>query len=268
MLEIQQLSKTFSSGPFWNRQHHHALTDISFDIGVNKTSFTGIVGESGSGKTTLALLILGFLSPTKGKVTYRGKDINQFSKNDRNEFIRKVQPIYQDPFASFNPFYKIDRVLTYPLIKFNPKLPKSKYSDEICSALDSVGLEPRETLGRFPHQLSGGQRQRLMLARCLLCKPEIIIADEPVSMIDASLRTDILAQLKNLNLNHQISILYITHDLTTAYNACDDLVVMKNGFAVEIGNCKSIIKNPKNKYTQDLIGSIPTLDIKQNWLDS
>ena len=107
-----------------------------------------------------------------------------------------------------------------------------------------------------------------MLARCLLCKPEIIIADEPVSMIDASLRTDILAQLKSLNLNHQISILYITHDLTTAYNACDKLVVMKNGFAVEIGNCKSIIKTPKNKYTQDLIGSIPTLDIKQNWLDS
>ena len=268
MLEIQQLSKTFSSGPLWNRQHHHALTDISFDIGVNKTSFTGIVGESGSGKTTLALLILGFLSPTKGKVTYRGKDINQFSKNDKNEFVRKVQPIYQDPFASFNPFYKIDRVLTYPLIKFNPKLPKSKYSDEIFSALDAVGLEPRETLGRFPHQLSGGQRQRLMLARCLLCKPEIIIADEPVSMIDASLRTDILAQLKNLNYNHQISIIYITHDLTTAYNACDELVVMKNGFVVEIGNCKSIIKTPKNKYTQDLIGSIPTLDKKQNWLDS
>ena len=268
MLEIQKLSKTFSSGPLWNRQHHHALTDISFDIGVNKTSFTGIVGESGSGKTTLALLILGFLSPTKGKVTYRGKDINQFSKNDKNEFVRKVQPIYQDPFASFNPFYKIDRVLTYPLIKFNPKLPKSKYSNEIFSALDAVGLEPRETLGRFPHQLSGGQRQRLMLARCLLCKPEIIIADEPVSMIDASLRTDILAQLKNLNYNHQISIIYITHDLTTAYNACDELVVMKNGFVVEIGNCKSIIKTPKNKYTQDLIGSIPTLDKKQNWLDS
>ncbi len=107
-----------------------------------------------------------------------------------------------------------------------------------------------------------------MLARCPLCKPEIIIADEPVSMIDASLRTDILAQLKSLNLNHQISILHITHDLTTAYNACDKLVVMKNGFAVEFSNCKSIIKTPKNKYTQDLIGSIPTLDIKQNWLES
>ncbi len=268
MLEIQQLCKTFSSGPFWNRQHHNALTDISFNIGVNKTSFTGIVGESGSGKTTLALLILGFLIPTKGKVTYHGKDINQFSKNDRKEFIRKVQPIYQDPFASFNPFYKIDRVLTYPLLKFNPSLSKNKYSDVISSALDSVGLDPSDTLGRFPHQLSGGQRQRLMLARCLLCKPEIIIADEPVSMIDASLRTDILVQLKNLNQNHKISILYITHDLTTAYNACDELVVMKNGFAVEIGDCKSIIKTPENKYTQDLIRSIPTLDISQNWLDS
>ena len=107
-----------------------------------------------------------------------------------------------------------------------------------------------------------------MLARCLLCKPEIIIADEPVSMVDASLRTDILVQLKNLNLNHKISILYITHDLTTAYNACDELDVMKNGFAVEIGDCKSIIKNPKNNYTQDLIRSIPTLDVSQNWLDS
>ena len=114
MLEIQQLCKTFSSGPFWNRQHHNALTDISFNIGVNKTSFTGIVGESGSGKTTLALLILGFLSPTKGKVTYHGKDINQFSKNDRKEFIRKVQPIYQDPFASFNPFYKISLIVDRP----------------------------------------------------------------------------------------------------------------------------------------------------------
>ena len=267
ILQLNNVSKTFESGPFWNRNKNNAVKNISLILGEKESQFLGIVGESGSGKSTLALLILGFLSPTKGDVKLNNDNIQKLNRSQNREFLRIIQPVYQDPFASFNPFYKINRVLEYPLIKYKLASTKSKIYDEIKNVLDKVGLKHNETLDKYPHQLSGGQRQRLMIARALLCKPKFILADEPVSMVDASLRSSILSELKNLSKENNIHILYITHDLTTTYNICDDIMIMKNGICVEKGACKEVINHPQEDYTKELISSIPTLDSKQNWIE-
>tara|TARA_B100000315_G_C14578985_1_gene589459 strand:- start:2169 stop:2984 length:816 start_codon:yes stop_codon:yes gene_type:complete len=267
ILELKNVSKIFYSGPLWDRKNNHAVNDISLTLGNKSSQILGIVGESGSGKSTLALLTLGFLSPTKGQINLNNKNIQKLNNEEMREYTRVIQPVYQDPFASFNPFYKINRVLEFPLKKYNYLDSKTDIDQEISDILEKVGLDPKDTLNKYPHQLSGGERQRLMIARALLCKPKFILADEPVSMVDASLRSSILSELKSLSKENNIHILYITHDLTTAYNICDDIMVMKNGMCVEHGECKKIINNPKDKYTKELISSIPTLDTKQNWIN-
>jgi len=187
------------------------------------------------------------------------------SSQERIQFRREVQPIFQDPFAAFNPFYQVDHVLTTPLARFGLAASAKDATHRIHEALELVGLRPAETLGRFPHQLSGGQRQRIMVARALLCKPKLIIADEPVSMVAASLRATILAGLQTLNRTLGISILYITHDLTTAYQVCDNMMVMYAGSVVEVGSADKIIRNPQHPYTQLLISSIPDVDRSHRW---
>jgi peptide/nickel transport system ATP-binding protein len=228
---------------------------------------TGIVGESGSGKTTLALLLLAQVQPNDGRVIYRGKDLAAMSIQERFQFRREVQPIFQDPFAAFNPFYRVDHVLSTPLARFHLATSERDTRRRIHEALELVGLRPAETLGRFPHQLSGGQRQRIMVARALLCQPKLIIADEPVSMVDASLRATILAGLQTLNRDLGISILYITHDLTTAYQVCDNILVMYGGAVVEAGNTEKVIQDSQHPYTRLLIASIPSVDRTLRWAD-
>jgi peptide/nickel transport system ATP-binding protein len=186
---------------------------------------------------------------------------------ERFEFRREVQPIFQDPFAAFNPFYRIDHVLTTPIERFQLAGSEREARTRIHEALEVVGLRPAETLGRFPHQLSGGQRQRIMVARAMLCRPKLIVADEPVSMVDASLRATILAGLQTLNRDLGISIVYITHDLTTAYQVCDDVIVMYAGKIAEAGNTEKVIRDPQHPYTQLLISSIPSIDRSQRWVE-
>jgi peptide/nickel transport system ATP-binding protein len=226
---------------------------------------TAIAGESGSGKTTLALLMMGFLKPTSGQVFYRGQDVATMSTTERRQFRREVQPIFQDPYEAFNPFYRVDHVLETPLQRFGLASSKSDARGQIEEALVRVGRRPNETLGRFPHQLSGGQRQRIGVARALLCRPKVIVADEPVSMVDASLRATILASLQALNRDLGISIIYITHDLTTAYQICDNIVVLYLGAVAEVGTVERVIRTPKHPYTQLLITSIPVADRSRRW---
>ncbi|MEZ4677659.1 MAG: ABC transporter ATP-binding protein [Caldilineaceae bacterium] len=230
-------------------------------------SITGIVGESGSGKTTLALMLMGNLPPDDGRIIFRGKDVARMSAAERFQFRREVQPIFQDPFAAVNPFYRVDHVLTTPLERFGLADSPKAAMNQIHEALETVGLRPAETLGRFPHQLSGGQRQRIMVARALLCRPQLIIADEPVSMVDASLRATILAGLQTLNRELGIAILYITHDLTTSYQVCDNIMVMYAGSVVETGAANQIIRQPEHPYTQLLVSSIPSVDRTKRWED-
>jgi peptide/nickel transport system ATP-binding protein len=268
LLELRDVSKVYGGGGLLHKQAGtHALRQLNYSIPQDEASMTAIAGESGSGKTTLALLLLGFLSPTSGQVFYRGKDVATMSAAERRQFRREVQPIFQDPFDSFNPFYRVDHVLERPIKRFGLAQSRREARRLIEEALERVGLRPAETLGRFPHQLSGGQRQRIGVARALLCQPRVIVADEPVSMVDASLRATILASLQSLNRDLGISILYITHDLTTAYQICHNIVVLYLGTVAEVGTVERVIRDPKHPYTRLLISSIPLPDRRRRWGD-
>jgi peptide/nickel transport system ATP-binding protein len=234
-------------------------------IDGERPSITAVVGESGSGKTTMARLVLGLESPSAGQVLYGGKELRRLSRTEWREFRRGVQAIFQDPFGVYNSFYKVDHVLTTPLRKFRLANSAEEARRMIEDALRAVGLKPEDTLGRYPHQLSGGQRQRTMVARTLLLRPRLIVADEPVSMIDASLRVTVLANLLNLKRQFGISLIYITHDLTTAYQISDRIVVLYRGEIVEEGDPEQIINKPQHPYTRLLINSIPEPDPDRAW---
>jgi peptide/nickel transport system ATP-binding protein len=265
LLELRGVTKVFSGGFFSRVPPLYALEDVSFSIPEDRPSITAIAGESGSGKTTLARILLGILSPTQGEVLYRGKPVSQMAGAERKQFRREIQPIFQDPFESYNPFYKVDHVLTTPARNFKIGRNRAEVNSKIEEALHAVGLQPEETLGRFPHQLSGGQRQRVMVARALLLRPRIILADEPVSMVDASLRATILDSVYTLNRQHGISVVYITHDLTTAYQISDNIIVLYRGSVTEAGSVETVIKKPQHPYTQLLVQSIPLPDPEKLW---
>jgi peptide/nickel transport system ATP-binding protein len=184
---------------------------------------------------------------------------------ERRAFRRDVQVIFQDPYDAFNPFYKVDRVLAQPIVNFGLADSRANARALVEEALEAVGLRAADTLGRYPHQLSGGQRQRLMVARALLPRPRLIIADEPVSMVDASLRATILGSLRKLNQEFGISVLYITHDLTTAYQISQNIIVLYGGTVCEAGAVALVVQQPKHPYTQLLIGSIPSPNPRHRW---
>ncbi|MBN1287133.1 MAG: ABC transporter ATP-binding protein [Anaerolineae bacterium] len=264
LLSAQRVSKIFRSG-LVQRKQTVALKDFSLTIGTDQPSITAVVGESGSGKSTMTRLLLGLETPTHGAVLYKGEDLRRLGSAKRRQFLTDVQAVFQDPFASFNPFYKIDHVLEVPIAKFGLTQAHENGRALMDEVLRAVGLRPQETLGRYPHQLSGGQRQRVMVARALLVHPKLIVADEPVSMIDASLRATVLDSLQQLNEELGISLLYITHDLTTAYQISHDIIVLYAGAVVEAGAIEPVVKQPQHPYTQLLISSIPLPDPNRQW---
>ena len=257
LIEVRNASKTYAAP---------ALDGFSMAIHADKPSITAVVGESGSGKTTLARLMLGLIAPTTGQVLYKGRDLATLRGGGRREFLRDVQAIFQDPYGVFNPFYRVDHVLMTPVARFKLAASRTEGRRLIECALRSVGLQPEEILGRFPHQLSGGQRQRIMVARALLLSPKLIVADEPVSMVDASLRATILGSLRQLNQEMGISILYITHDLATAYQVSDSILVMYRARVVEAGSVEAVVKQPHHPYTKLLLSSIPKVATTRDWL--
>jgi oligopeptide/dipeptide ABC transporter ATP-binding protein len=261
LLEMRSVSKIFGSG----ETATHALTDFSYGIDDDSPSITAIAGESGSGKSTAARLILGFEKPTSGQVLYRGKDLLTISRAERRQFRLDVQAIFQDPFGVYNPFYRVDRLLHTPIKSFKLAKNRAEATEKIRAAMRTVGLNPDEVLGRYPHQLSGGQRQRITIARALLLQPRLILADEPVSMVDASLRASILDSLLTLNREFRISFIYITHDLTTAYQIAEQLMVLFRGTLVESGPVTDLVRTPKHPYTQLLVNSIPSPDPTKPW---
>ena len=264
LLQATNISKEYVSGTFFKKRNL-ALKEISFSVDEKPPSITAIAGESGSGKTTMARLLAGILDKSGGELLYKGKALSEMNGEEKLTFKKEVQTIFQDPFEVYNPFYKVDHVLTTPLKKFGITSNKSDSDKMILNALEEVGLRPDETLGRFPHQLSGGQRQRIMVARAFLLRPKIIIADEPVSMVDASLRATILEELKILREKHGISIVYITHDLTTAYQVADNILILYKGLLKESGPVETVINNPKHPYTKLLVDSIPQPDPDIKW---
>ncbi len=264
LLEMRNVTKVYSRG-LLAKTSTTALGNVSLTLKENEPTILTVAGESGSGKTTLAMLLLGFLAPTAGAILYKGKDIATLRREDRVTFRREVQAVFQDPFAVFNPFYPVDHLLSVPIRKFRLARTRGQARDRMVESLTAVGLHPDDILGRFPHQLSGGQRQRINVARALVLKPRLLIADEPVSMVDASLRASILETLRGLQKDHDVSIVYITHDLTTAYQISRSIVVLYRGSVMEAGDTDTVIKNPQHPYTRLLIDSIPWPDINRRW---
>lgn len=264
LLELKNVSKVYQRGLI-SPKANIALHDISLTLREHEPTIMTVAGESGSGKTTLAMLLLGFITPTTGEIRYRGQNITMLQGKDRMAYRREVQAVFQDPFAVFNPFYTVDHLLTVPIKRFKLAKSRADARNRMEEALTAVGLRPEDILGRFPHQLSGGQRQRINVARALLLKPHLLIADEPVSMVDASLRANILETLRNLQRDHGVSIIYITHDLTTAYHIAKSIIVLYRGGVMEAGDVDAVIKNPQHPYTKLLVDSIPWPNLDQRW---
>ena len=242
-----------------------ALQPLSFKLQGDTPQIISIVGQSGSGKSTMGSIMLGFNPPSEGRVLYEGQDIQRMNAGQSLEFRKNVQAVFQDPYACFNPFYRVNHTLKFPFKQFGlaqSDAHTQKAMEEACAA---VGLDPDLVLTRYPHQLSGGQRQRLIVARALMLSPKLLIADEPVSMVDASLRATILSNIYDLKDKYGISILYITHDLATAYHVSDFVMVLYKGQVVEAGPPREVIGDPQHPYTQLLIDSIPWPDLDRSW---
>ena len=251
LLETKNLTRTFGHG-----EHAvHAVKDVSFH--VQPGEIVAVVGESGSGKSTLARLILRLLDPTSGRIYLHGNDVTDLTKSrDLKPYWRKVQGVFQDPFAAVNQFYTNRRVLEKPLQLLDHKPTRTERDERIESALLEVGLDPSDALNKGPHQLSGGQLQRIMIARALVAGPELLLADEPTSMLDASLRVTVLNLLLDLRENRNMTILFITHDLGQAYYLSDRVLVMYRGDLVEQGTVKEVLSNPQHEYTQRLLADV------------
>jgi len=268
LIEARNLTKIFESGGFIRRKRIIAVENVSFSIPVEKPLILTLAGESGSGKTTTARMILGFLKPTSGTVLYKGKDIWHMDRGEWMIFRKDVQAVFQDPYGSFNPLRKVDRILTVPIRKFHLASSKEEERELIARALETVGLRTDEVLGKYPHELSGGMRQRVMLARAFLLRPKLIVADEPISMIDASLRANILNIMLDLKKSWNTSFLYITHDLSTARYVSDKIMIMYLGNVVEAGSIDDVVLKPLHPYVRLLVESIPKPDPDRRWKDT
>jgi peptide/nickel transport system ATP-binding protein len=264
LLEVRAAGKTFLR----HGEQVAAVKSMSFSLPLKQPRLVTLAGESGCGKSTLAMMILGFLPPSSGQILFHGEDIYQTRGAALHRFRREVQAIFQNPFEVFNPFYRIDHA--FDLVVRQLGLPRRapETSRMVRDALSRVQLDPDSVLGRYPHQLSGGQLQRISIARVVLLRPEILVADEPVSMIDASLRLVVLRQLVDLKERLGISILYITHDLSTALQISDEVFIAHQGSIVERGSARAVIEQPQHEYTRLLVASIPVPDPRERWMDA
>ncbi|MEZ4866358.1 MAG: ABC transporter ATP-binding protein [Caldilineaceae bacterium] len=265
LLEIRDATKIYGGGFLSRGAVTVALQNYNLTIQDRPATITTIAGESGSGKSTLANLVLGFIKLTSGQIFYKGVDITTMDSGQQLEYRREVQAIFQDPYAVYNPFYRVKHVFDLVINNFKMARNKHEARELVENALNVVGLRGEEVLEKYPHQLSGGQRQRMMVARAYLLRPRLIVADEPVSMVDASLRAMILDLMLKLRDEQHISFLYITHDLSTAYQIGDQIYLLYQGSVAERGDTQQVIENPKHPYVQLLIDSIPVPDPTILW---
>jgi peptide/nickel transport system ATP-binding protein len=261
LLEINHLTRVFSLGSMLSRIRITAVDNVSFHIKPGE--IFALAGESGCGKTTAARIILGFDKPTSGEIVHKGKkDVE--SKNQKAWFTG-VQAIFQDPFGTFNPLRIVDRYFFETIQNFGLAETNREAIELIKEKLNAVGLNYEEFSGRYPSEFSGGQLQRISIARALLTDPTLLIADEPVSMVDASLRMSIVNLFKKLKEESGVSVLYITHDLATAYYVSDRIAIMFRGHIVEMGPVEEVLMDPKHSYTKLLRESVPEADPTKRW---
>ena len=263
MLEVENLVKDFSLKQKFSDTNPgilKAVNNVSFSLQKGET--LGIVGESGCGKSTLARCILRLIEPTKGKVKFLGKNICSISKEEMRQLRKKIQIIFQDPFSTLNSKMTVGKIISEPWAIFRDIVPKKDWDKKINDLLISVGLNI-EDVDRFPHQFSGGQQQRIGIARALALNPEVIICDEPVSALDVSIQAQIINLLKEIQNKTNISLVFISHDLSVVQYISDRVGVMYRGEFVEFGNVDQIFQNPKHLYTKSLLAAAPTLDFSK-----
>jgi ABC-type oligopeptide transport system ATPase subunit len=271
LLEVHAVTRSYSAGGLFARRRVVAVDGVSFRLAAERPEIFTIVGESGSGKTTLARMILAMVVPSAGTICFKGADLSTIrGGRARLAFMKQVQPIFQNPFEAFNPMKRVDRYLFVTARRMAGLSTEAAIAEAADRALLSVGLSLAEIRGRFPHELSGGQLQRVAIARALISKPALLVADEPVSMIDASLRASIVNLLRDLRDRLGVSIIYITHDLATAYYISDRILIMRQGKAVETGDARTVLDNPQHPYSQLLKQSVlsPDLPVRQGVQDA
>jgi len=261
VLETRDLTRTFGHGDHVVR----AVDDVSF--GVKAGEIVSVVGESGSGKSTLGRMLLRLLDPTVGSIIFQGQDVTGLrGHRELRKYWSEVQAVFQDPYSAFNQFYTNQHVLSNALNVLDKHMSEKDKLPRIRTSLKEVGLDPDDVLEKWPHQLSGGQVQRVMIARALVVGPQLLIADEPTSMLDASLRVTVLNLLMDLRKKHNMTILFITHDLGQAYYLSDRILVMYHGQLVEQGPVDEVIENPQHEYTKRLMADVPLLHGRESIL--
>ncbi len=249
LLELRSAGRVYTGGPF-SRRRVVAVEDVSFSLEAGRAEIFAVIGESGSGKSTLARMILNSVTPTSGEIRFRGRDLATIRRRgDRLAFMREVQPIFQNPFEAFNPLRRVDRYLAATARRFTGARGTAEVAGRMDAALQRVGLSLAEVGGRYPHELSGGQLQRVAVARALIPGPALLVADEPVSMIDASLRMTVVNLFKSLRDELGVSIIYITHDLATAYYVSDRVIIMRRSRVVEAGDARTVLSAPVHPYS-------------------
>jgi peptide/nickel transport system ATP-binding protein len=237
-----------------------ALDDVSFHLAQG--SVLGLVGESGSGKSTLANLLVGLEVPTSGRVLFQGEDLTKFASAERRAFHRRVQMIFQDPYASLNPRFTVRRTVEEPLIIHS--YPRHEREQRVIEALERSELRPaRAFLDKYPHEMSGGQRQRVAIARAIVLEPAVLVADEPVSMLDVSVRAGVLRLLRSLIDRLGMALIFITHDLSLIGQICDELMILYRGRVAEFGAADAILDHPLHPYTKQLMAAVPVPDARR-----
>jgi peptide/nickel transport system ATP-binding protein len=261
MLKLEGVTKIYRVGTFGGKSLR-AVSDVSLEL--KDGDVVSLIGESGSGKSTIGKMILKLISISGGSITFNGRDVSRLKGAALKDYYREVQGVFQDPFSSYNPIFKADRVFAIVRDLFFPGVRCSAWDDKVHKALEAVGLNPRHVLDKYPHQLSGGQLQRFLIARALLLDIRFLVADEIISMLDASTRIDVLNLLADLK-EKGLAVLFITHDLSLGYYISGEAAILYRGAVVEKGQTEKIYDNPLHPYTRMLMESVPRLDRK--WED-
>ena len=257
LLRAEGLTRHFSVGKLLSRQRLHAVDDVNFEIG--RGEIVALVGESGSGKSTVARLLARVYKPTAGEITFEGRPVSTLrTRRQRLAYSSDVVMVFQDPYSSLNPAYRVTHPIERGLVLHRREVARRTRRAEVEKSLGSVGLVPTgQVAAKFPHELSGGQRQRVGFAAALAAKPKLIVADEPVSMLDVSIRIGILNLMSELREREGVSFLYITHDVAGARYIADRVLVMYAGHLVEEGPTEEVLHRPKHPYTQLLVSAVP-----------
>lgn len=261
MLTLSRVAKTYKVGAF-GRSELHAVRNVSFELRPGEVM--SLIGESGSGKSTIGRMILRLTRPTSGEITFDGTDVAGLRGADLKEYYRQAQGVFQDPFSTYNPIFRADRVFAMIRQSYFARVRDEEWRDRVAEAISSVNLNPDMVLGKYPHQLSGGQLQRLLVARALLLDIKLLVADEIISMLDASSRIDVLNLLADLK-ERGLAVLFITHDLSLGNYLSDKTVILRRGAVVEQGATEKVFGDPRHPYTRTLLASVPRLGTR--WED-